>query len=181
MRAQASSMYNILCIRLIQVGYLGIDIIHTSLPQLYTFTFPFNIYNVQTYNTKYYIVLLPYIFVDDIYIASCHNPICCWVFPIYHCFNIIIQLINSLKTLHTPAIPQWDSNPQPQYMSCSWIAPDSRHLNQLSHHDVYVLAPRSCTAYTSNSSKPSSPLHSVLLPINCKPSQTAYNSSSISP
>ncbi len=31
--------------------------------------------------------------------------------------------------------PQWDSNPQPQYMSWPWITPDSRCLNPLGHHD----------------------------------------------
>ncbi len=30
------------------------------------FIFPFNIYNVQTNNTKYYLLSLPYIFFNDI-------------------------------------------------------------------------------------------------------------------
>ncbi len=31
--------------------------------------------------------------------------------------------------------PQWDSKPQPQYVSRPWITPDSRRLNPLGHHD----------------------------------------------
>ncbi len=32
------------------------------------FTFPFNIYNVQTHHTKYYLLLLPYFIFDDVHI-----------------------------------------------------------------------------------------------------------------
>ncbi len=41
--------------------------IGTFIATIVYFTFPFNIYNIQTYHIKYYLLLLSYFFIDDIY------------------------------------------------------------------------------------------------------------------
>ncbi len=80
-------MYNILFILLVQVGYVG---------QLYFiatmvyFTLPFNIYNVQTHNTKYYLLSLPYIFFNDIYNFSIMYM--AWCITVGHSQYIIILI-----------------------------------------------------------------------------------------
>ncbi len=83
---------------LIQVGYLGIDVSPTSLPQWSTLLFLLIIiiYKRIAPNTIYYhshtFSLMIYKF-SIMYTAWCltlyHNPIYCWVLSIYNYFNLL--------------------------------------------------------------------------------------------
>ncbi len=89
-------MYNRFFILLIQVGYLGIDVRPTSLPQWSTLLFLliFIMYKYITPNTSYHysytFSLMIYNF-SIMHTAWCltlyHNPIYCWALSIY---NILI-------------------------------------------------------------------------------------------
>ncbi len=91
-------MYNRLFILLIQVGYLGIDVSPTSLPQgptLLTLLI-FIMYKHMTPNTIYYhshtFSLMIYNF-RIMYTVWCltlyHNPTYCWALSIYNYFNLL--------------------------------------------------------------------------------------------
>ncbi len=92
------SMYNRLFILLIQVGYLGIDVSPTSLPQCSTLLLLliFVMYKHITWNTIYYhshtFSLMMYNF-SIMYTAWCltlyHNPIYCWALSMYNYFNLL--------------------------------------------------------------------------------------------
>ncbi len=97
MRAYASSLYNTLFILLIRVGYLGIDISPTSLPQWSTLLSLLMsiMYKHVTPNTIYY-----YFHSFSLILYTCsvmytawsltlyHNPIYCWALSLYNYFNV---------------------------------------------------------------------------------------------
>ncbi len=59
-------------------------------------------------------------------------------------------------------MPTVGFNPQPQYMSCPWIIPNSRRLNPLSHH---VLQTHEIALHKNSS--PASPDKDTLLTGSC--------------
>ncbi len=91
-------MYTRLVILLIQVGYFGIDVSPTSLPQWSTLLFLliFIMYRHITPNTIYYhsntFSLMIFNF-SIMYTAWCltlyHNPIYRWALSIYNYFNLL--------------------------------------------------------------------------------------------